>query len=57
MVLESLGCHPKKFGLSFIGEPLKSSDQQRNDIDCCALNWQNEEGQPEKGKIKRQENC
>ena len=54
VVLESLGGHLKRYYLSFIGggEPLKGTDQQRNGKGCCALNWQNEEDQPEKGKLR-----
>lgn len=53
VVLESPGCRSKELSLSFISnvEPMKGTDQQRNDHGCCALNWRNEEDQQEKGKI------
>lgn len=52
VILESLEHHPKKFCFSFIGngEPLKSTDQQRQDGFCPAVIWQNDDNKPEKGK-------
>jgi len=54
VVLESLEHHPKKFCFSFTGngEPLKSTDQQRHDCCSCTVIWQNDDNEPEKGKIR-----
>ena len=56
VALESLGCYPKKFRLSFIGngEPLKSTDEQRNENDCCALNGQRGRSTRERKHMKQE---
>lgn len=57
VALGSLGCYPKKFHHYFLGngEPLKSTDEQRNENECCALNGQR--GRPtRKRKPMKQEN-
>lgn len=52
-ILESLKCPPKKFCPFFTSnwETLKSIDQWRCVIYCCALHF-SEEDKPETGKIR-----
>lgn len=52
LFLGSRGCHPKNGYLSFIGsgEPLKSTDQQRNGHDSCALTDRMRKANQGKGK-------